>query len=532
MKVSYWQDAPLPREQLVMFTRRLEEVIPEDHPVRLFDEILNAVDWTRWESEYHGMRGQPPIHPSILAKVLLFGLVRGVRSSRKLEYTVKHSLDFIWLVSGRQIDHTTISTFRKKHTAALKELNAELIRVAAKMGAAKLSEVCLDGTRVLANANRFKTYKVEQVEQLIRENQAELEKALQETHLSDAAEDVLDDGSSADRLPPELADKKARLELLEQVKAQLLQMEAARKKDGIDPRKNPAQLPITDPDSRILPNKEGGYAANYTPLVVTETMNGFIVAADVFTGNVEHTELVGLVDWVTAEFHEKPATVLADSAYSTGPNLEALDQREIELLSPLPTGDPTADNPAIRADPTQPVPEEQLARLPMNAQTKRFDKAAFVYDEKQDVYFCPAGQQLPPKYHDTRQQQNQTIRRTTYLCSHCTGCPLANRCLGNPDGKSGRRVSRDQYEARRQRHAEKMTQDATKERYQKRLHIAETAFAVLKAAFGLRRFLLRGLAGVRQEWNWATAAFNLKKLATIKAALRAKSITKPQVATT
>ena len=532
MKVAYWQDAPMPREQLVMFARRLEDVIPEDHPVRLFEEILDAVDWTAWEAEYHGTRGQPPIHPSLLAKVLLFAMVRGLRSSRKIEYAVKHSIDFIWLVSGRQIDHTTISIFRKKHTAALKELNADLIRVAAKMGAAKLSEVCLDGTRVLANACRSKTYKLEQVEQLIRENRTELEKALQETHSSDAEEDVLDDGSSADRLPAELADKKARLQLLEQVKAQLLEMEATRKKEGIDPEKNPAQLPSTDPDSRILPNKEGGYAPNYTPLVMTETMNGFIVAADVFTGNVEHTKLVGLVDWVSAEFTEKPATVLADGAYSTGPNLEALDQREIELLSPLPTGDPPAENPAIRPDPSQPVPEEQIDRLPLNAQTKRFDKAAFVYDEKQDVYFCPAGQQLPPKYHENRQQQGQTIRRTIYLSSSCSGCPLANRCLGNPNGKSGRRVSRDQYEARRLQHADKMKQDATKERYRKRLHIAETPFAVLKAAFGLRQFLLRGLAGVRQEWNWATATFNLKKLMAITAGLRAKSITQLQVATT
>lgn len=532
MKVSYWQDAPIPREQLVMFARRLEDVIPEDHPVRLFDEILNEVDWTVWESEYHGTRGQPPIHPSILAKVLLFALLRGLRSSRKIEYTVKHSLDFIWLVSGRQIDHTTISSFRKKHTAALKKLNADIIRLAAKMGAARLSEVCLDGTRVLANANRFKTYTIEQVEQLIRENQAELEKALQETHLSDAVEDLWDDGSSADRLPAELADKKTRQQLLEQVKAQLQEMEAARKKDGIDPQKNPAQLPSTDPDSRILPNKEGGYAPNYTPLVMTETTNGFIVAAEVLTGNVEHAELVGLVDWVSAEFGTKPTTVMADGAYSTGPNLEALDQREIELLSPLPTGDPPADNPALRPDPTQPVPAEQIDHLPLKVQTQRFDKTAFVYDEERDVYFCPAGQQLSPKYHETRQQQGQAVQRTVYLCQACAGCPLANRCLGNPDGKFGRRVSRDEHETRRQRHAAKMKHDAAKARYQRRLHLAETPFAVLKVVFGLRRFLLRSLAGVRQEWNWATAAFNLKKLATIKARLRAQGVAEPQVATT
>jgi hypothetical protein len=51
---------------------------------------------------------------------------------------------------------------------------------------------------------------------------------------------------------------KARQERLQAALAQLQEMEAQRKREGIDPKKNPAQLPINDRDSRILPNKEGG----------------------------------------------------------------------------------------------------------------------------------------------------------------------------------------------------------------------------------------------------------------------------------
>jgi hypothetical protein len=39
--------------------------------------------------------------------------------------------------------------------------------------------------------------------------------------------------------------------------------DAARKKDGI---KTPAQLPKADTESTVMPNKEGGYAPNYTPV--------------------------------------------------------------------------------------------------------------------------------------------------------------------------------------------------------------------------------------------------------------------------
>jgi hypothetical protein len=38
----------------------------------LLDEILDELDFTKWEAVYVGKLGQPPIHPSILCKVLYF----------------------------------------------------------------------------------------------------------------------------------------------------------------------------------------------------------------------------------------------------------------------------------------------------------------------------------------------------------------------------------------------------------------------------------------------------------------------------
>ena len=87
-KTSYWQEAPVPRDQLVLFADTLEQRIPEGHPVRILDEILSRLDWTAWEGEYHGSFGQPPIHPSVMCKVLLFGMIRRIRSSRQIEYNL------------------------------------------------------------------------------------------------------------------------------------------------------------------------------------------------------------------------------------------------------------------------------------------------------------------------------------------------------------------------------------------------------------------------------------------------------------
>ena len=53
-KACYWQDAPLPRDQLVLIAKSLESAIPADHPVRLLDEILSGLNWEEWEAEYPG----------------------------------------------------------------------------------------------------------------------------------------------------------------------------------------------------------------------------------------------------------------------------------------------------------------------------------------------------------------------------------------------------------------------------------------------------------------------------------------------
>ena len=57
--------------------------------------------------------------------------------------------------------------------------------------------------------------------------------------------------------------------------------------------------------------------------------------------------------------------------------------------------------------------------------------------------------------------------------------------------------------------------------YAHRMHSAETPFAHIKQVLGVRQFLLRGLDNVRTEWGWVCTAFNIQKLLTAVAALRA-----------
>lgn len=515
-KVSYWQDAPTPRDQLVLIPSALESVISADHPVRLVDEILDLLDWTDWESAYHGSRGKPPIHPSIMAKTLLFAMIRRIRSSRQIEYEVKHSIDFIWLTSGRRIDHTTLSKFRRKYTSQLRDIFKQMIGLAIDLKVANLGELCIDGTRVLADANKYKTWTTARLTRALEQLDGQIAEALENLEVSDSLDqDLLGQDISADRLPAGIADLKSRRAQLAAHQQTTQAMDATRKKNG---SKGPAQIPKTDPDSRILPNKEGGYAANYTPMATTETGLGMIVNAEVVMGNVEHDQFPLIVDAVQSDFSVEVERVLADSAYTRGENLVAAEEKEVDLIGPL-AETKCKDNPALREDLTAPVAAELIGKLPIQPRTKCFDKTAFVYDRAADCYYCPAGKRLP---HRITYSIGEPIERTVYTCQDCAVCELAAKCVRKSDKSGNRELIDDAYESSRRQHREKMQTQAAIESYQRRSHFGELPFAVMKVSFGMRRFLLRGIEGVGQEWYWGSTAFNLKKLMSVWGTLRAR----------
>ena len=59
---------------------------------------------------------------------------------------------------------------------------------------------------------------------------------------------------------------------------------------------------------------------------------------------------------------------------------------------------------------------------------------------------------------------------------------------------------------------EKVCSDEGQRIYRKRASSVEPVFGVIKAAMGLRQFLLRGLEKVRIEWELACVAYNVKRM--------------------
>jgi transposase len=523
--MTQWAKPPECREQQVLFPHKLDEAVPRAHPVRMFDEILGRLDWSPWEARYHSHLGQPAIHPRVLASILLYGLLNRIRSSRLLERATGMQLDFRWLAHGHTPDHTTLSEFRRKFGDELKKLFVEIALVARELGYLPLVRLAFDGTRAKANNRRSGTRTLAELRELREELAAKYAEWERQTAADDLRQQRFDDDDAQPTPPPELADVKRRIEQIDAALMKVAELEAA----GVKP---PTRLPITDLDSRVMPNKEGGFAPNYTPTATVDVDSGLIVGCDVLADMAEEQQLLPAVNEVRQDFGAEPQAVLADGLFATGPNLVALEQEQITLYSPASQPDPAA-NPALRDDLSQPVAAEKLDLLPTHVtrtQTKarQFDKAAFVYDAAQDLYWCPHGKPLTYRNTtpDKRQQGTAYRRRYQSQTGDCAACPLKSRCLQG-DARH-RSVSRDQYESHRERHARHMAKSESQEVYKLRRHAGETPFAWIKQRFGFRQFLVRGLDRVRVEWRWAATAFNLSRLMTLLADHRGRAGPQPE----
>jgi hypothetical protein len=186
----------------------------------------------------------------VLASVLLYGLLRRIRSSRALEEALLVRLDFIWLVEGRTLDHTTLSEFRRTRGEELKQLFVQVCLVAQRLGRLPLQELGFDGTRLRANNRRSGTRTPAE----LRAVQQELAAKFAELEAQVAAEDQRNEESfgsgSPHALSAELADVTRRRAAVEAALAELARLKAAGETA-------PKRLPPTDPESRLMPTKTG-----------------------------------------------------------------------------------------------------------------------------------------------------------------------------------------------------------------------------------------------------------------------------------
>jgi transposase len=116
---------------------------------------LDRVDITPLLRQYKP-GGTSSYHPRMLLKVLVYGYINNIYSSRKIEEALQQNICFMWLAGMSKPDHNTINRFRgQRLQKTLQPIFTQVVLLLCEEGLLSLKDLYTDGTKIEANANRY-----------------------------------------------------------------------------------------------------------------------------------------------------------------------------------------------------------------------------------------------------------------------------------------------------------------------------------------------------------------------------------------
>ena len=165
------------RKTAYLLPPSVEDWLNEDHLARFVVEVVEHLDLSNLTRRYAG-RGSQAHHPATLLAMLVYGYATGIFSSRKLERATYDSVAFRYLAAGTHPDHDTLATFRRRFLGELEGLFVQVLELAQEMKLLKLGTICLDGTKLQANASRHSALSHGHIEKLEVQLKAEVQELL------------------------------------------------------------------------------------------------------------------------------------------------------------------------------------------------------------------------------------------------------------------------------------------------------------------------------------------------------------------
>jgi len=353
----------------------LREWLPEGHLAYFVSDVVDELDLSGIEAVYGDeQRGQPPYHPRMMTKLLVYGYCVGVFSSRRIQTRVAEDIAFRVLAAGNEPDFRTISDFRKIHLQALEGLFEQVLKIALKAGAIKVGRVVLDGTKVKANASKHKAMSYGRMEEKEKQLREEVKKLLAQAEQTDGEEDArYGNKRSAEDLPAELQRRRTRLRRIREAKRELEQR--AREKAAEEGKpveqaqpKDKDQYNFTDPESRIMKGADG-FVQGYNAQAAVEPNHQLIVGQGVTQAANDKQQVEPMVESVEQQAGQKVTELVADNGYCSEKNLGGLESQNIEGYISTGKQEHGMERPAC---PRGPLPKgaTRVDRMKRKLQTK------------------------------------------------------------------------------------------------------------------------------------------------------------------
>lgn len=499
---------PYHQNQTVLFPSSLDEMIAENHPVRVVSRVIDTIDIKAIHRKYKG-GGTSAYHPRLLLKILVYGYLTNTYSSRKLEEQVRQNIHFMWLTGMVTPDHHTINRFRgEKLAGILKEIFSQIVMMLVDEGLVTLKEaVFVDGTKMESAANRYTFVwgkSVQKQKERIAEQVGELWKFAMEV----TAEEMKDQ--------TEVTFGPVTREKIEQVVDQIDKAlegkdvpKAIRQKLNNAKKKWPEQLDRydeqekilagrnsyskTDPDATFMRMKDdhlGNGQLRPAYNLQISTQDQFILNYSLHQNPGDTTTMKSHLAQFAEMYNTLPAEVVADAGYGSSENYAYLE--EVNIDGYVKYND--FDREQRKSKKASPV----------------LSAEQFAFDQEGQTATCPA--ELPMTLIRTEKALTKAGFERTVLHfqgTGCADCPLSGQCLTK---RSPRIVEIDPDLRRRRQKASSLLRSEKGIRYRKSRGVdVESTFGNIKQNHGFRRFRLRTIAKAEVEIGLLALAQNFRK---------------------
>ena len=462
----------LDRQQSMLLPEHLDDYVDKNSPVRAIDAFTDILDLASLGFNTRpAATGRPGYHPGLMLRIYIYGYLNQVQSSRRLERECGRNLELIWLTGRLKPDFKTIADFRKDNGPALRKVCQKFVALCRNMDLLDGDVVAIDGSRFKAVNAKAKNYTRGKLRQKLGEIDAAVARYLSEL---DRADEVFEQTGTV--LPEARMERTLR-------KLEHLQKEAARYR-SIEQRMDDTgetQVSLSDPDARSMATTARmPRIVGYNVQTAVEAHNHLIVAHEVTMLGYDRDAVSMMAAAARDEMTTDQLTAIVDKGYYKSEEIVASEDAGISVVVPKPV----TSNSAARG---------------------QFDKADFAYDSVEDVYVCPAGENLT--YRFTGQQDGKAIR--SYWSGACADCVIKDRCTTSKE----RRVRRWEKEDVLERVQERL--DADPAQLAVRSMTVEHPYGTIKSWMGATHFKMRRLKNVATEMALHVLAYNMTRVMNI-----------------
>jgi len=467
----------VPDRLQLTFMNKLDDLVAPDHPVRLLDAVVERIiagDPDYFDhlapDEGAGRRGYPA---GCLIKLLLYGYIHRISSSRALAAEATRNIEVIWLLSSLAPSYKTIADYRKDYPDQIGRVNEAVVRFLIDGGWIEGQRVAVDGAKLKAYTG-WDMSDAESLERQLQRAHGQLEDWLARLAANDLAEELADKQPDGEHEPPaseaevmaEIGRLTGRIERLETLRDQLAESGATR----ISP---------ADPQARLMRSGRKGKYPGYNLQAGVDGAHHMIVSARVTDQATDFEQLRPMHQAITDRLGATPAELLADTGYA-----------DLGDIKQIQTDTPTR------------------CYIPENDRSVRNRKVQFTYEPATDRYRCSAGRTLAPVAKD-RYSKAKEAWKDIYRGTDCGGCPLAGQCTKAADGV--RQLTVFHGAAWREAYRRQLASRYGKARIAERKSIVEHVFGTLRYWMGQIPLKLRGLRKVQTEIDLYAGGYNLKR---------------------